>query len=1179
MKPFDIAALHGRSWLATTLAAFTLALMSACGGGGSSAADEPASPVVARIELGPDALLLTPGEPTQALVARAFDADGKRVDATLTFVSSRPQEFTVAPDGRVRALVAVASAQVHAEVAGVRSNPVLVTAAEVGIGVQLLDDSQVLGLPVAVDPTARGVDIEVETVLSGLGAVPAPGALLLGRQGLSIGGEVVSAQAEGPNVRVRLRMTDLRRLLPRARVNETIDLRNQPLTPSPEVAALYDFAKVGDEWVFTPKAGVGGAVPVPVVDAGAENRARAAGAGTGPARQGQMAAIGPVRKPSKFKLGPFECEVFVPQLPVNLSNPAGFTIKFEPIYTVGYDENDALRKLELSATASFKMKSALQFNVGGVANLTCDAVLEDKLAKLPGWAGLIFSGQIKAGIGFEAEGAITLPSVGVESQFELTGQITAGIDCSSGDCQTTGRFVPASKSGWRIISPADVLGNARSELFVFGYGFATLKAGATLVEQARIEVLSVRGGVKAEINLAPETTQMLAPVLPGFSDYRSDYKLSLLAEIAAGSNNNGATDLRTLLQRLGFFKATLLKWQIATPLGTSPKATVSVDKVGVRNGDSVNFTVRMDPAAAYLNIPFVGIEATRTYNVDRIRIVRAGPNESTRTVATVTAVPDQLDFALNWVAEGVVDVDQGQFSAFVDTAIPLPFGLELGPAVLSTQRVLFRGDTDGSLTNRVLLGELGAATAVTAPEEVLDGFRSFNRKGSMSPDGRFILYSKTLVVNSLTSSDDLFLYSAEDGSIRALTTGAAEERLASWSPTGDAFAYVSEPDNFSFGTIQIRRRVIATGDDRLLFDVAVDNNAGGSRGSRPTDALAWSPDGTRIAVVMELPSREQASGLVDKELYVVNADGTNLRLVLTFAHNAAAPVEIDWSPDARHIALVQTTALADGSAQPRVSLLDVDTGTLVALTQPPAEANFAHFRDSNPVFSPDGSRVAFKRIFSSGSPPARNDGAGVHVVGANGLGATRLLDGTSSGAFLHGWHRDGDALVATGVAGPGVPSGMLVVPLVGAARAAMAAPVVARLGVVLQRPLQVRTDLAVEIVGSARREPGEAFTLVINLRNRSAVEATAVRAEFEVPPGWTITDLTGGTGCERSLASVVCRLDSVTRLAPRAVLVEVVAPALIGEHKLVARVSSLELDSDPTNNVAELAVDIGERRR
>jgi Tol biopolymer transport system component len=1170
-----------RHWLLSASLA-GLAWLAGCGGGGSGATVEPPPPVVARIELGPAALLLTPAAPTQALSARAFDATGRQVDAPLTFVSSQPEQFAVTGNGQVRALVAVGSGQVHAEVAGARSNPVLVTAAEVGAGVQLLDDSQVVSLPVAVDPTARGVDIEVETVLAGLGTVPAPGALLLGRQGLSIGGEVVSAQAEGPNVRVRLRLPDLRRLLPRAQIKETIDLRDQPLTPSPEVAALYDFAKVGDEWVFTPKPGVGGATPEPIAQADSSPRAQAANAGPGYGGEGKPLAIGgPVRKPSKFKLGPFECEIFVPQLPVNLSNPAGFTIKFEPIYTVDYDQNDGLRKIELSATASFKMKSALQFNVGGIANLTCDAVLKKDLAKLPGWAGLIFSGEIKAGVGFEAEGAITLPAFGVEAQLELTGQVVAGIDCSSGDCQTTGRFVPTSKSGWRMISPADLVGNARSELFLFAYGFTNLKAGATLVEQARIQVFAVRGGVKAETNLAPETTQMVAPVLPGFADYRSDYKLSLLAEIAAGSNNDGATDLRTLLQRLGFFKATLLKWQIATPLGTSPKATVSVDKVGVRNGDTANFTVRLDPAAAYLNLPLVGIPATRAYNIDRIRIVRAGPNESTRTVATVTAVPDQLDFALSWVAEGVVDVDQGQFSAFVDTAIPLPFGLELGPAALSTQRVLFRGDTDGNLTNRVLLGELGAATAVTVPSEVENGFRSFTRKGSFSPDGRFILYSKNLVLTPQTTADKLFVYSADDGSIRPLTTGAREERLAAWSPSGDSFVYASEPENRLFGSIEIRRRVIASGDDLLLFSVLVDNNDrfNDSRGRFPVEALAWSPDGVRVAVVMNLPSGPRAAGLVDKELYVVNADGSGLRLVLTFMHNASGPVEIDWSPDARHIALVQTTALADGSAQPRVSLLDVDTGTLVALTQPPVEANFDHFRDSNPVFSPDGSRVAFTRTFSSGSPPVRNDGVGVHVVGVNGLGATRLLDGTGVGASLHGWHRDGDALVASGVAGPGVPNGMLVVPLVGAARAAMAAPVVARLGVVLQRPLQVRTDMAVEIVGSARREPGEAFTLVINLRNRSAVEATAVRVEFEVPPGWNITDLTGGTGCERSLSSVVCRLDSVTRVTPRAVLVDVIAPEVIGEHKLVARVSSLELESDPTNNVAELAVDIGAPRR
>ena len=118
-----------------------------------------------------------------------------------------------------------------------------------------------------------------------------------------------------------------------------------------------------------------------------------------------------------------------------------------------------------------------------------------------------------------------------------------------------------------------------------------------------------------------------------------------------------------------------------------------------------------------------------------------------------------------------------------------------------------------------------------------------------------------------------------------------------------------------------------------------------------------------------------------------------------------------------------------------------------------------------------------------------------------------------------------------------------------------------------------------QIVGGARQEPGAAFTVSINATNRSAIEATDVRVELEVPPGWQVTQLTGASGCERSLTSVVCRLDAMTRDTPRAVLADVVAPQLIGEHKLIARVSSLQRDSELVNNTAELAVDIGTPRR
>jgi len=55
----------------------------------------------------------------------------------------------------------------------------------------------------------------------------------------------------------------------------------------------------------------------------------------------------------------------------------------------------------------------------------------------------------------------------------------------------------------------------------------------------------------------------------------------------------------------------------------------------------------------------------------------------------------------------------------------------------------------------------------------------------------------------------------------------------------------------------------------------------------------------------------------------------------------------------------------------------------------------------------------------------------------------------------------------------------------------------------------------------------------------------------------------------------VCRLDTIGRTTPRAVLVEVKAPEVVGEHKLLARVAAQQRDSAPQDNVTEFAVNIG----
>lgn len=621
--------------------------LAACGGGGGGDAAAPAEPVV-RVEVTPAALMFTASGQQQRLNARGFDAQGREVTAaSVVWQASRPAQVDVAADGTVRANVALGAGQVVAVVGGVRSAPVLVSVAQPQPGVVLINDSQVLSGPTAAEPGAEpDVDNAYDVVLAGLPAPPAPGSLMLGREGISLGGEVVESEAVAGGVRVRLRLVPIDQLMLTAQIQEEIDLRGLPLDVPPEIAAMYDVTKEGDEYVFTPKPGAATAV----------------------GRKGPLEIF-------EKKLGPFKCELALPELPISLSSPAQFSIKFEPIYIIDYDRNSGLRKLVVKADASFKLKANLQISAAALINVTCE-VLFSKVVPLPGWAGIVLAAEIKYGVGFELEGSLAIPVLGAEAIAESKGLMEIGIDCTSGTCLLVNVWDPVNKNTLRLVTPDQALANTRSEVFLFGYGLGKLKAGLTAVPEVRIDVVTARGGLKFETSLAPEVTQ-LAPLAADLPDYRSDYKLHLLAEVAAGSQTNlGDSALRKLLKNLGVFKVTLLKAQISRPLGVSPKGAVTVDRSVFADGDTLSFNVQLDAATA--DFPFRG------YNVRRVRIVRLTDGLQTREVASIDAAPGQLSFDLSWVASGTAGETGGAFFAFVDTMLPVvPVGLELGQATLA----------------------------------------------------------------------------------------------------------------------------------------------------------------------------------------------------------------------------------------------------------------------------------------------------------------------------------------------------------------------------------------------------------------------------------------------------------------------------------------------------------------
>ena len=164
----------------------------------------------------------------------------------------------------------------------------------------------------------------------------------------------------------------------------------------------------------------------------------------------------------------------------------------------------------------------------------------------------------------------------------------------------------------------------------------------------------------------------------------------------------------------------------------------------------------------------------------------------------------------------------------------------------------------------------------------------------------------------------------------------------------DLPAYETAPAWSADGT-----RVAFTNQQNLYVVNADGTEATNIGGKVAADHPAWSPDGTRIAYdASEIVCGFHACFLAARTIRVVNPDGTGDAQVSPPDLSPENPV---WSPDGTRIAF---DTGYDGLAPSEIYVMNVDGTGVTKLTHQPPEQIPGNFE---PNWSPDGHRIAFQK--------------------------------------------------------------------------------------------------------------------------------------------------------------------------------------------------------------------------
>lgn len=188
--------------------------------------------------------------------------------------------------------------------------------------------------------------------------------------------------------------------------------------------------------------------------------------------------------------------------------------------------------------------------------------------------------------------------------------------------------------------------------------------------------------------------------------------------------------------------------------------------------------------------------------------------------------------------------------------------------------------------------------------------------------------TRLVFVSEREGNDDIYVVNRDGTGVTRLTTHPAKDVFPMWSPQGETIAFSSDRDG--------NREIYAVNSDgsgvtNLSNNAAVD------------DMPVWSPDASMIAF---MSNRTHPAF----NLFVINADGTDVRRITRAKLFGDLTFNYSWSPDSRLLAFQQQLLSSDTGFD--IWLADPDGSQLTPLLHWPE-------REVRPSWSPDGNWLAF----------------------------------------------------------------------------------------------------------------------------------------------------------------------------------------------------------------------------